>query len=152
VTFYDAAGTAVDSGNCTSLVRVLPPGDKIPCAFSIFKSQDWSTYKIELNPIAPLFHGDIADIDISDIKFTPKRGYQPDTLEGKLTNKSKFKAKSVWAIVSLYDSAKKIVGTDNALVAGNDLEAGQSGLFSAKVYEVAGTPDSYRVIAIGYSE
>lgn len=152
VTFFDAAGTAVDSGNCSSLVRVLVPGDKIPCAFSIFKSQDWKTYKIEVNPIAPLFNGQIAEIDITDIKFTPKRGYQPDTLEGKLTNKSAFKAKSVWAIVSLYDAGKKIVGADNALVAGNDLEAGASGLFSAKVYDVAGTPDSYRVIGIGYSE
>ena len=45
-----------------------------------------------------------------------------------------------------------VVGADNALVAGSDLEANQSGLFSAKVYEVAGTPDSYRVVAIGYSE
>ena len=152
VTFYDAAGTAVDSATCASLVRVLPAGDKVPCAFSIFKGLGYSTYKIDLTPRAPLFRGQIADIDITDIKFTPKRGYQPHTLNGKLTNKSDFKAKSVWAIVTLYDANKKIVGTDNALVAGNDLEAGQSGLFSAKVYEVAGTPDSYRVVSIGYSE
>jgi len=152
VTFFDAGGTAVDSGNCSSLVRVLASGDKVPCAFSIFKSQDWKTYKIDVTPIAPMYNGQIADIDITDIKFTAKRGYQPDTLEGKLTNKSTFKAKSVWAIVSLYDANKKIVGADNALVAGNDLEAGASGLFSAKVYDVASTPDSYRVIAIGYGE
>jgi hypothetical protein len=152
VTFYDAQGTAVDSGTCASLIRVLPANDKVPCAFSIFKGQDWSTYKVEVNPYPPSFHGQIAEIDITDIKFTPKRGYQPDTLEGKLTNKSNFKAKNVWAIVSLYDANKKIVGLDSALVAGNDLEAGQAGLFSAKVYEVAGTPESYRVVAAGYSE
>lgn len=152
VTFYDAGGTAVDSGTCASLVRVLPAGDKVPCAFSIFKGLDYSTYKIELTPHAPIFRGQVADIDITDIKFKPKRGYQPDTLEGKLTNKSAFKAKSVWAIVTLYDANKKIVGTDNALVAGNDLDAGQSGLFSSKVYDVAGKPDSYRVVSIGYSE
>ena len=152
VTFFDAAGTAVDSGTCASLVRVLPANDKIPCGFSIFKGLDYKTYKIEITPHAPLFRGQVADIDITDIKFTPKRGYQPDTLTGKLTNKSTFKAKSVWAIVSLYDANKKIVGTDNALVAGNDLEAGQSGLFSAKVFDVAAKPDSYRVVSIGYSE
>lgn len=152
VTFYDSAGTAVDSGTCASLIRVLPATDKVPCSFSIFKSLDWSTYKIEVTPFAPSFQGDVADIGITDIKFTPKRGYKPDTLEGKLTNKSTFKAKNVWAIVSLYDANKKIVGADSTLVAGNDLEAGQAGLFSAKVYEVAGTPDSYRVIAIGYSQ
>jgi hypothetical protein len=152
VTFFDAQNTAVDSGTCGSLVRVLPPGDKAPCMFSIFKGLDYTTYKIEMTPFRSSFRGQIADIDITDIKFTPKRGYQPDTLEGKLKNKSTFKAKNVWAIVTLYDANKKIVGADNALVAGSDLEANQSGLFSAKVYEVAGTPDSYRVVAIGYSE
>ncbi|MEZ4295728.1 MAG: FxLYD domain-containing protein [Polyangiaceae bacterium] len=152
VTFYDDAGTAVDSGTCASIIRVLAPGDRIPCGFSIFKGLTWSTYKVDLVPFSPTYRGQIAEIDISDIKFTPKRGYKPDTLEGKLTNKSAFKAKHVWAIVTLYDDAKKIVGTDNALVAGSDLDAGQSGLFSAKVYEVAGTPASYRVIAVGYSD
>lgn len=152
VTFYDAAGTAVDSGTCGSLMRVLPAGEKTPCTFSIFKGLDFKTYKIELTPFRSSFRGQIADIDIADIKFTPKKGYKPDTLEGKLTNKSAFKAKNVWAVVTLYDDNKKIVGADNALVAGSDLDAGQSGLFSAKVYEVAGTPSSYRVVAIGYSE
>jgi hypothetical protein len=102
--------------------------------------------------MAPMFNGQTAEVEVSDIKFTPKRGYQPDTIEGKLTNKSTFKAKNVWAIVTLYDAAKKVVGMDNALVAGNDLEGGQSGLFSAKVYDVAGKPDSYRVISVGYGE
>lgn len=152
VTFYDSAGTAVDSGTCSSLVRVLPSGDKVPCAFSIFKGLDWANYKIEMTPYPPTFQGDSADIDITDIKFTPKRGYQPDTLEGKLTNKSTFKAKNVWAIVSLYDANKKIIGAESTLVAGNDLEAGASGLFSAKIYEVAGSPESYRVVSVGYSQ
>lgn len=152
VTFYDTAGTAVDSGTCASIIRVLPPTDKVPCAFILLKGEKWSTYKVELNPFPPAFQGEIADIDITDIKFTPKRGYKPDTLDGKLTNKSTFKAKNVWAIVTLYDANKKIIGSDNALVAGNDLEAGQAGLFSAKVYETAGTPESYRVVAVGYSQ
>ena len=55
-------------------------------------------------------------------------------------------------VVTLYDANKKIIGSDNALVAGNDLDAGASGLFSAKVYETAGTPESYRVVAVGYSQ
>lgn len=152
VTFYDAQGTAVDSSTCASIIRVLPATDKVPCGFVLLKGETWSTYKVEMTPLPPVFQGEIADIDITDIKFTPKRGYKPDTLEGKLTNKSTFKAKSVWAIVTLYDANKKIIGSDNALVAGNDLDAGASGLFSAKVYETAGTPESYRVVAVGYSQ
>lgn len=152
VTFYDASNTAVDSGTCASIVRVLPAGDKIPCGFSIFKGLDWKTYKVDIIPFSPTYRGQLAEIEITDLKFTEKRGYKPDTLEGKLRNKSAFKAKSVWAIVTLYDEQKRIVGTDNALVAGNDLDPGQAGLFSAKVYETAATPASYRVVAVGYSD
>ena len=152
VTFYDAQNTAIDSGICGSLVRVLPPNEKAPCMFAIFKGLDYATYKIEITPFRSTFRGQIADIDIVDKKFIEKRGYKPDTVEGKLTNKSAFKAKTVWAIVTLYDANKKIVGAENALVTGSDLDPGQSGLFSAKIYDVAGTPASYRVLAVGYGE
>jgi len=152
VTLYDASNTAVDSGTCTSLVRVLPPGEKVPCFFSVFKGANYSTFKTEIKPMRSYYNGKIADLKISDVKFTPKRGYSPHQLDGKITNKSDFKAKSVWALVSLYGDDGKIVGADQALVAGNDLDPGMSGMFSAKVYNVAATPKKYEVIAVGYSD
>jgi len=152
VTFYDAANTAIDSGTCSSLIRQLDPGEKVPCTFSLFKTTTWASYKAEVNPMRPLFTGKPAKLKISDTKFTAKKGYNPHQVEGKITNESAFKAKSVWALVSLYDKEGKICGADQALVAGNDLDSGAGGIFTAKIYNVAATPDTFRVLAVGYSE
>ncbi len=152
VTLYDSANTAIDSGICASLVRVLPPGEKVPCTFSSLKADGFTTFKAEVTPMRSYFKGSLADVKVSDIKFIPKAGYTPHTLEGRVTNASGFRAKSVWAIVSLYGADGKIVGADQALVAGTDLDAGQAALFSAKIYNVAAKPETYTVKAIGYSE
>lgn len=152
VTLYDAANTAIDSGTCASVVRVLAPGQKIPCFFSTYKTDSYSTYKTEITPMKSFYKGDLPEFGISDTKFVQKRGYSPYQLDGKITNKSSFKAKSVWALVSLYGADGKIVGAEQALVAGTDLEAGTSGLFSAKIYNVAAAPQTWNVIAVGYSE
>jgi hypothetical protein len=152
VTFYDDSNTAIDSGTCSSLIRQLDPGEKVPCTFSLVKTTKWASYKPEVSPMRPLFTGKPAKLKISDTKFTAKRGFQPHQVEGKIANESAFKAKSVWALVSLYDKEGKIVGSDQALVAGNDLDAGTGGLFNAKIYNVAAPPDTFRVVAIGYSE
>jgi hypothetical protein len=152
VTLYDAANTAIDSGSCTSLVRVLPPGQKVPCFFSTFKAATYASYKTEITPIRSFYKGALPDLAISDVKFTPKKGFSPHQLDGKITNKSSFKAKSVWALVSLYGADGKIVGADQALVAGTDLEPGSGALFSAKINNVAATPQTYNVIAIGYGD
>lgn len=152
ITFLDATNTAIDSGTCSSMIRDLAPGEKVPCSFSLFKTKTWASYKTEIKPVRPLFVGKAAKLKISDTKFTAKKGYNPHQVTGKITNESTFKAKGVWALVSLYDKDGKICGADNALVAGNDLDAGQGGVFTAKVYNVAGTPDTFRVLAIGYGE
>jgi hypothetical protein len=152
ITLYDASKTAIDSGTCASLVRVLPPGQKVPCFFSTFKSEAYTTYKTEITPVKSYFKGDLPELALSDVKFIPKKGYSPHQLEGKITNKSAFKAKSVWALVSLYGADGKIVGADQAQIAGGDLEGGTSGLFSAKIYNVAASPQTYNVFAIGYGE
>jgi hypothetical protein len=152
VTFYDASNTAIDSGTCSSLIRELSPGEKVPCSFSLFKTTTWASLKSEVNPMRPLFTGKQAKLKISDTKFTAKKGYNPHQVEGKISNESAFKAKSVWALVSLYDKEGKICGSDQALVAGNDLDAGAGGIFTAKVYNVAAVPDTFRVLAVGYSE
>jgi hypothetical protein len=152
ITFFDASNTAIDSGTCSSMIRDLAPGEKVPCSFSLFKTKTWATYKTEIKPVRPLFVGKAAKLKISDTKFTAKKGYNPHQVEGKITNESAFKAKGVWALVSLYDKDGKICGADNALVAGNDLDPNQGGVFTAKVYNVAGTPDTFRVLAIGYGD
>lgn len=152
ITFFDASKTAIDSGTCSSMIRDLAPAEKVPCSFSLFKTKSWDSYKIEIEPKRPFFTGKAAKLKISDTKFTAKKGYNPHQVEGKITNESAFKAKGVWALVSLYDKDGKICGADNALVAGNDLDAGAGGVFTAKVYNVAGTPDTFRVVAIGYGD
>lgn len=152
ITFYDASNTAIDSGTCSSMIRELPVGEKVPCTFSLFKTKTWASYKTEIKPSRPLFVGKAAKLKVSDLKYTAKKGYNPHQLEGKITNDSAFKAKGVWALVSLYDKEGKIVGADNALVAGNDLDAGAGGVFTAKVYNVGGAVETYRVLAIGYAE
>ncbi|MDI1435300.1 MULTISPECIES: FxLYD domain-containing protein [Polyangium] len=152
VTFFDDGNTAIDSGTCSSLIRELAPGEKVPCTFSLYKTTKWASYKTEANPMRPLFTGKAAKLKISDTKFTAKKGFNPHQVEGKITNESAFKAKSVWALVSLYDKEGKICGADQALVAGNDLDSNSGGIFTAKIYNVAAPPDTFRVLAVGYSE
>ncbi len=152
ITLLDASNTAVDSGTCASVIQSLPPGQKVPCTFSTFKAVTYATTKVDINPMRSYTTKALADLKVEGIKFTPKKGYSPHQLEGKITNRSSFKAKSVWALVSLYGADGKIVGAEQTLVAGSDLDGGQSGLFSAKVYNAAAAPQTYNVIAIGYGE
>lgn len=152
VTLYDASNTAVDSGTCSSIFRTLDPGDKIPCALTVFKGENFTTFKTEVKPQPAYLKSTPAKLDITDIKLTPKRGYQPYQVEGKITNKDAFKAKNVWVIASLYNAQGKIVGADQTVIAGNDLEPGQGALFTAKIYNVAEKPETYKVKAIGYGD
>jgi hypothetical protein len=152
VTFYDASHTALETSTCGTFVRVLPPGEKVACTFMLLKIDSWASYKAAVSPAKSLFKGQVAKLDTTDVKFTPKRGYSPHQLSGKITNQSPFRAKSVWALVSLYDAEGKIVGADQTLVAGKDLDPQASGLFSCSVYNVAATPETYRVRAIGYGD
>jgi hypothetical protein len=151
VTLFDASNTAIDSGTCASILRLLPPGEKVPCTFLATKP-GFASFKAEITPTRSFFRGQIAKIGISETKFTPKRGFNPYLLEGKLTNESSFTAKSVTAIASFYGRNGKIVGADQALVAGNDLTPGASGRFTTRIFDVAETPETWQVMAIGYSE
>jgi hypothetical protein len=152
VTLFDAGNTAVDSGTCASLVRVLEPGEKVPCSFAIFKSDSFTSFKVDINPMRSFYRGELAKLEITDIKFTPKRGFNPHQLEGKITNKGAFRAKSIWALVSLYGVDGKIVGADQTPIPGNDLEPNTGAIFTAKIYNVAEKPETYRVKAVGYSD
>lgn len=124
----------------------------MPCTFSSAKADSYKTSKTEITPMRSYLKGSPAEFKVEGIKFTPKKGYSPNQLQGKITNLSTFKAKSVWALVSLYGTDGKIVGAEQTLVAGSDLDAGASALFTAKVYNVAAQPQTYTVKAIGYGE
>ncbi len=152
VTLLDASGTAVDSGTCASVVHALPSGEKVPCTFLTLKADSFATTKIEITPMRAYSKKEEANLKVEGIKFTPKKGYSPHQLDGKITNLSAFKAKSVWALVSMYGADGKIVGAEQSLVAGSDLDASSSALFSSKIYNVAATPVTYQVKAIGYAE
>lgn len=153
VTLYDASKTAIGSSHCTTIVRILPGDETIPCYTSFYDVEGWKTYKSELST-SRLFAGTkLADLKASDIKYTaPNRPYRPHTLEGKITNSGSVKAKSVWAIVGLYDAKGKIAGAGNAAVAGNDLDAGASGTFKVSIYNVADKVTRYVVTPVGYDE
>ena len=152
VTLLDASSTAIDSGTCASVIHALAPGEKVPCTFLTLKSDAFATTKIEITPMRAYSKKEEADLKVEGIKFTPKKGYSPHQIAGKITNLSSFKAKSVWALVSVYGADGKIVGAEQSLVAGSDLDAGSSALFSSKIYNVAATPVTYHVKAIGYAE
>jgi hypothetical protein len=152
IVFYDAAGTALDTGYCSSMVRSLAPGAKVPCTYGIWKPFAWKSYKIELEPRKPYSKAQAAELVVSEVVSTPKAGYEPHLVTGKLTNKSSFTAKGVWAIASLYGADGKIIAADNTLVAGKDLAPGGSGLFKLRFYQMADTPASVKVIGAGYSE
>ncbi len=152
VTLLDASGTALDSAFCASMLRDLAPGEKVPCTFLSMKSGGFATTRIEATPTRSYTTKPAGDLDVQGVKFTPKKGYSPHVLEGKVTNRSSFKVKPAWVLVSLYGADGKLVGVDQTLVAGSDLEGGASALFSAKVYNVAAPPVTYQVKAVGYGE
>ena len=152
VTLLDASSTAVDSGTCASVVHSLAPGAKVPCTFLTLKTDSFATTKIEITPLRAYSKKEEADLKVEGTKLTLKKGYSPHQVDGKITNLSSFKAKSVWALVSLYGADGKIVGAEQSLVAGSDLDPGSSALFSSKIYNTAATPVTVQVKAIGYAE
>lgn len=152
IVFYDAAGTALDTGYCSTTVRVLAPEHRVPCTYGIWKPLPWKSYKIELEPRKTYSDAKAAELVVSETTSTPKAGYDPHMVKGKITNKSGFTAKNVWAIASLHGADGKIVAADNGLVAGKDLAPGGSGLFSIRFYQMADAPVTFKVLAVGYSE
>jgi hypothetical protein len=148
-TFYDASKTAIDSGTCSGTLSELGPGEKVPCSFLLTKVKSWDSYKTESNPMKVYGFRKPAKLKITDTKFTPKKGWNPNKLEGKITNDSTFKAKHITAVVGLYDKDGKVCGTGFASVSGNELDPGTATTFTASIYETAAPPDTFKVLAMG---
>lgn len=149
VTLYDAGNTAVASSYCTTMVRILPAGENIPC-YAVFSDvKTWKNYKAEVSSSTPF--GRLADVKASDIEYAgPTRNWEPHTLTGKISNLGTVQAKSVWAVVGLYDKDNKIAGVGTAPVAGNDLDPGAGGNFKVSIYNVAAPVMRYVVTPVGY--
>lgn len=141
VTFHDAAGTELDTSDCSALlVYNLEPGDKVPCSGMTTKATGYKTTKVRATAANASGDRRRADLKITEVTTAPPRSrFSPFTATGTVTNHSSFKAKSVWVYVGLYDTAGKIAGSRRALVAGNELEPGASARFEVKFYEVATT-------------
>jgi hypothetical protein len=150
ITLYDAAHTAVGSGYCTTVARVLPQHENIPCYAVFTDVKSYKTFEIEIHSSSTL-GTHLADVSASDIEYgAPVRSYDPHTLSGKITNTGATTAKSVWAIVGLYDKDGKICGVGSTPVAGNDLGPGASGAFKVSIYSVAAPVTRYVVTPVGY--
>ncbi len=90
----------------------------------------------------------MAELRVTDVKYTGKKGAAPASLDGKITNVSTFRAKAVEAIVSLYGGDAKIVAADKVSL--GDLEPGGAATFSVKITDFAAPAETYRVKAVGY--
>ncbi len=150
ITVYDASKTALDSGSCTQWsVHDLQPNDNVPCRAILTKAKGWKTYKVEPKARKAYIKYRPASLKISNMNSTKGR-WGVHKVTGKVTNNSSFRAKSVWVIVGLYDKNKKIAGSGNALIAGNDLDAGASAKFTVSIYNVAKRIEKSRAIVYGY--
>ncbi|KYF67734.1 FxLYD domain-containing protein [Sorangium cellulosum] len=152
VTLFDARGAALGSGDCAAQVRFLPPGEKVPCALTTPRPAALATFKAEIAPAAPSFHGKLAKLAIADTKFTPTRGQSPYQVSGRITNESSFTARSVLVIVSLYGADGKVVSVSQIPLGAGDLAPSAGGTFTASVVDVADAPATWQVLAVGYSE
>jgi hypothetical protein len=150
VTLNDAAGNRVSTSTCNALIRALAPGKSIPCAAVFSDVKTWKTSQVELEaePTPALTP---AQVTASEIVYSSSRkAGEPHTLSGRITNTGSSRAKSVWAIVGLYDQAGKIAGVGTGPVDGTDLEPGASASFKVSIYAVAAPIDRYVVTPVGY--
>lgn len=150
VSAYDAAGELLDRCVCASVLRALPPGEKVPCSCTIFRAGPLvkTDAEVVVAPATP--RGRAPALEVADVTFTLAERSLPHQLAGRITNKSAFGAASVWAIVSLYGHDGKIVGMSEARVTGTGIDPGKSATFTAKIEHVFARPESYAVRAVGY--
>jgi hypothetical protein len=150
ITLYDAARTAVGSGTCTTVLRVLLPRESVPCTAVFTDVKGAKTFEAVPSASSPLgVH--MADLRASDVAYSaPSRTWDPHDLTGRITNGGSTPANSVWAIVGLYDKEGKICGVGSAPVAGNDLGPGASATFKVSIYSVASPVARYVVTPVGH--
>ncbi len=152
ITLYDDAKTAVDSTTCLSPgVRLLAPGESVPCATLFPKVKDFQYYRVEPSSVAPIAGVQIVKLEMSGVEaMPPSVRAAPHKVSGKVTNTSSLTAKDVWIVVGLYDADGKISGAGQATVAGNDLGPGASAQFEVSVPWVAKPSVSFAAKAFGY--
>jgi hypothetical protein len=148
LTFFDATNKPIDSGQCTTPLESLARGEKTPCAMIVTKSDTYASYKAEITSAPSATPHKMAELRVTDVKYTGKKANAPASLDGKITNVSTFRAKAVEAIVSLYGGDAKIVAAEKTTL--GDLEPGGAATFSVKITDFAAPAETYRVKAVGY--
>jgi hypothetical protein len=148
LTFFDATNKPIDSGQCTTALESLARGEKTPCAMIVTKSETYASYKAEITSAPVGEPHKMAELRVTDVKYTGKKAGAPASLDGKITNVSTFRAKAVEAIVSLYGADAKIVAAEKTTL--GDLEPGGAATFSVKITDFAAPAETYRVKAVGY--
>jgi hypothetical protein len=148
LTFFDASNKAIDSGQCSTPLESLARGEKTPCAMIVTKSETYASYKAEITSAPLAVPHKMAELRVTDVKYTGKKAAAPASLEGKITNVSLFRAKAVEAIVSLYGGDGKIVAAEKTTL--GDIEPGITATFTVRITDFAAQAETYRVKAVGY--
>jgi len=128
----------------------VSPSEKTPCSLVVKKTETYASYKAEISSVANATPRRQAELRVTEVKYTGKKGASPASLDGKITNASAFRAHGVLAICSFYGADGKIVASAVAVVPEKTLDAGAAGLFSARVLDFAAPAETYRVKAVGY--
>jgi len=150
VTLYDASRAEVGSAQCTSVLRVLAAGERIPCAAMFSDVKSYKTFQVEPS-VATAADSRPAVVSVSDVEYrSPTQEIEPHSVSGRITNTGAVRARSVWAIVALYDHEDKIAGVGSGPVAGSDLDPGTSATFKVSLYSVAAPVARYVVTPVGY--
>jgi hypothetical protein len=144
VSFYDGE-RLTETAACSSIDPFVAPGKKTPCFFVTFKGEAYGRYAVAWQFSPPQ---SIPALVVSDAHLLDVEGLRPFAVEGKITNKGATKARSVAAIVSLYDLEGKIVGAEQAATEPAEVDPGQTATFSVKVPNFAARAVTFNVIPI----
>jgi hypothetical protein len=150
LTLLDGNRKQVGSSACASVVRVLAPGQRVPCTFAISGSPSFATFQIAIESGPPPGSVEPAVLLVSSSNLA-RTGFPPvHQVSGTIKNMSSFPARQVMALVSLYGSDGKIVGFGLAQVPGGQIAPGATASFSTSIGEVAAPAAKVVARAVGY--
>lgn len=146
-------GLSLDKAVCTTRAQLLEPRGAVPCMATFFRAVEYSKLKIEPDayPLnAPL---EPAEIEVTGIVHkAPITDFSSHKVVGRVTNKSDFTAKGVWAIAGLYAAGGELMGSGQVAVGGGELAPHFGTKFTIHIYQVAGPITRVKVIAFGYDQ
>jgi len=147
IVLYDASDHALSNSRGFAVHDVVLPGQRVPISvfFHTVPAQ-WTRFEVFFKPQAA--HSTqlqyYTDLSPSDIKFErdPLIGY---SLSGLVKNTGARSVKYVQAVVTVYDAANYVVGTDQGFASPDALAPNESAPFKVLIHPTAAEPASYRV-------